>query len=496
MRIIPVILTAAVLAAATSIATPAQQVASSPSSAPARRAPVPPEQALRTMGDALARATAEGRFSGVVLVAKDGRPIFQQAYGMADRERQIANTLETRFNLGSMNKMFTAVAIAQLVAQGKLSFQDPVAKYLPDFPTPAAAQKIRIEHLLTHTSGLGSYFSPRWFRERPQTVGAGMSVARADTTLAFEPGTRWRYSNTGFLALGAIIEKVTGKDYFDYIRDHVFAPAGMTASSWPTGAEPGRALEYMPARDGGGGWVPDPFRRGSPAGGGVSTVGDLLRFSQALLGGRLVPQEYVRTLTTPKPEVGSRNYGYGFGGVQQPLRIVGHNGGKPGTFAQLDIYPDNGYTTVILMNQGDGEAQDEFVTLVRQAVQAMEGVTAPPMTTTSPGVPLPETPAGRAAAVLLETMRGGDTAAIRRFVAERMDEGFQAEPLEQMVALFQRMRGDFGEGRVTAVQPTERGIRVTLASPRGTFVLILGVEQQPPHRINGFGVEAGEGEGG
>lgn len=486
MRIIPIALAAA-LAAAAPISTMAQQAAPSQSTS-ARRSPVPPEQAVRAMGDAFARAAEAGRFSGAVLVARDGQPLFQQAYGMADRERRVANTLETRFNLGSMNKMFTAVAIAQLVAQGKLSFKDPVAKYLPDFPTPAAARKIRIEHLLTHTSGLGSYFSPRFFRERPQTVAAMMSVARDDTTLAFEPGNGLRYSNTAFLALGAIIEKVTGQDYYDYIRQHVFAPAGMTASSWPSAAEPGRALEYMPSRDGSGGWVADGFRRGSPAGGGVSTVGDLLRFSQALLSGRLVPLEYARTLITPKPEVGSRTYGYGFGTTQQPLRIVGHNGGKPGVFAQLDIYPDNGYTTVILMNQGDGEVQDEFVPLPREAVRAMEGVALQPPPA-GPAVALPETPAGRVAAALLETMRGGDPAAIRRFVAERMDEGFQENP-EQMLALFERMRGDFGDGRVVAVQPTERGIRVTLAAARGTFVVVLGVEQQPPHRINGFGVEA------
>ncbi|HYH79477.1 MAG TPA: serine hydrolase domain-containing protein, partial [Longimicrobium sp.] len=209
----------------------AQQAASGPvAMASAAAAPVPAERAARVVDEALTRATAEGRFSGVVMVAKDGRPVFQRAYGMADRARGIPNALETQFNLGSMNKMFTAVSIAQLVAQGKLSYQDPVSKHIPDFPTRAAAEKIRIEHLLTHTSGLGSYFNPRFFAERPATVAAIMDVARQDTALAFEPGKGWRYSNTGFLLLGAIIEKVTGQDYYDYVRDHVFTPAGMSSS--------------------------------------------------------------------------------------------------------------------------------------------------------------------------------------------------------------------------------------------------------------------------
>jgi CubicO group peptidase (beta-lactamase class C family) len=470
------------------VATPTTAAPSVPRLAPAG--------AVRPVEAALARAAAEGRFSGAALIAKDGRPVFQHAYGMADREHGIANTLETRFNLGSMNKMFTSVAIAQLVAQGKLSYQDPLSKYIPDFPTAAAARTIRIEHLLTHTSGLGSYFTDRFFRERPTTVAALLDIAREDTALAFEPGTRQQYSNTAFLVLGAVIEKVTGQDYYDYVRDHVFAPAGMTSSSWPSVAEPGRALEYEISPRTGGQPRADAIGRGSPAGGGVSTVGDMLRFSQALLSGRLVPLEYVRLITTPKPEVGSQRYGYGFGVIERPLHIVGHNGGKPGVFAQLDIYPEAGYTTVLLMNQGDGEPQGEFVELLRNAVRAMEGV-APPPSASGASIPLPDTPAGRAASALLETVRGGDSAAIRHFVAERMGERFQSRPWDRTLALFQRMRGDFGEGRVVAATPTDNGIRLVLAAPRGRFTLSLGVEPSPPYRIGEMSIEMGgdEGEG-
>ena len=460
------ILVLATLAAAAPLA--AQQVAVAAPAAASSVAPVAPELAARTVEDALAAAAAAGRFSGAALIAKGDQIVFQHAYGMADREHAIANTLETRFNLGSMNKMFTAVAIAQLVAHGRLSFQDPLSKFIPDFPTPAAARKIRIEHLLTHTSGLGDYFTERYFRELPTTVAGVMAIAREDTALAFEPGTRQRYSNLGFVVLGAVIEKVTGQDYYDYVRDHVFAPAGMSASSWPNGAVPGRAQEYEISAETGGRPRADPLHRGTPAGGGVSTVGDMLRFSRALLAGRLLPMEYVRLLTSPKPEVGSDRYGYGFGVIARPLRIVGHNGGKPGVFAQLDIYPEAGYTTVLLMNQGDGEPQGEFVELMRNAVRAMAGV-APPPSPTGASAALPETPAGRAAAAWLETVRNGDSAAIRRFIAERMAGRLVQAPWEEQRAMFQRMRGDFGEGRVVSATPTGDGIRLVMATPRGRF---------------------------
>src|SRR6185295_16380809 len=131
-----------------------------------------------------------------------------------------------------MNKMFTSVAIALLVERGKLSFDDPLSKFLPDFPTKEAAEKIRIKHLLTHTSGLGSYFNQKFIessRARFRTVDEFMTLAK-DEKLAFEPGTRWAYSNTGMLVLGKVIEVVTGGSYFDYIRENVYKPAGMVNS--------------------------------------------------------------------------------------------------------------------------------------------------------------------------------------------------------------------------------------------------------------------------
>lgn len=171
---------------------------------------------------------ATDQFSGAVLIAKNGKPIFEQAYGLASKAFNVPNRVDTKFNLASINKMFTAVAIAQLVEQGKLSFDAPVIKYLPDYPNKAVAEKVTIHQLLTHTSGLGDYFNEKFEakKSRLRAVQDYFSLF-VDDPLRFEPGTKWRYSNAGFIVLGAIIEKVSGQDYFDYVREHIFKPAGM-----------------------------------------------------------------------------------------------------------------------------------------------------------------------------------------------------------------------------------------------------------------------------
>ena len=175
---------------------------------------------------------AEGKLSGAVLVAKEGKPIASKVAGIANRETNAPNTLETKFNLGSMNKMFTAIAIAQLAQNGKLKFDDTVAKHLPDFQNKEVAQKVTIHQLLTHTSGMGSYWGDKFAAQRTQltTVAAHLPLI-ADEPLAFAPGEKFRYSNSGYMLLGAIIEKVSGKNYYDYVRDNIFLPAEMVSTN-------------------------------------------------------------------------------------------------------------------------------------------------------------------------------------------------------------------------------------------------------------------------
>ncbi len=301
-------------------------------------------------------------FSGTVMLAKDGQTIYAGAFGEANKDFGVPNKLDTKFNLGSMNKMFTAVTIAQLVDQGKLSYDDPMSKFLPDFPSAEAAKKIRIKHLLTHTSGLGSYFNEefeRSSRARFRTVDDMMQLAKGDS-LAFEPGTRWSYSNTGMLVLGKVIEVVTKQDYFDYVREHLSKPAGMVSTDAYEldRVNPNLAVGYQREfrEDGTKTFRNNIFMhvmRGGPAGGGYSTAEDLVRFAEALKAGKLVSPATFELMTTPKPEVNSPEYGYGFG-VDPETRIVGHSGGFPGISSNLDIFKGTGYVAVVMSNYGGG----------------------------------------------------------------------------------------------------------------------------------------------
>jgi CubicO group peptidase (beta-lactamase class C family) len=301
-------------------------------------------------------------FSGAVLLAKDGKVLFEKAYGEANKDFHAANRTDTKFNLGSMNKMFTAVAIAQLAERGKLSLEDPLAKFLPEFPTKEAAQKIQLKHLLTHTSGLGSYFNKKFMessRARFRTVDDMMKLAEGET-LAFEPGTKWAYSNTGMLVLGAVIERVTGQSYFDYVRENIYKPAGMTnTDAYELDlVNPNLAVGYQKEfnDDGTIRFRNNIFQhviRGGPAGGGYSTVGDLLKFDRALRTNKLVGAEYVRQLLSAKPELNSPEYGYGFS-VDTKKRIVGHSGGFSGISSNLDMFLDSGYTAIVMSNYGGG----------------------------------------------------------------------------------------------------------------------------------------------
>ncbi len=310
-----------------------------------------------TGADALAALTARAeelarkdQFSGAVLVARHGKVLLQKAWGLANREAGTPNTLDTKFRLGSMNKMFTAVATLQLVEAGKLALDDPIGKHLPDYPNKDVASKVTIRHLLTHTGGTGDIFGPEYEQNRLTLREHGDYVKLYGTRgLGHEPGARHQYSNYGFLLLGALIEKVSGSSYYDHVRSKVFQPAGMTSTdSLPESEDvPDRAAGYTRPGDA---WIPNaemlPWR-GTSAGGGYSTVGDLLRFAQALESGKLISKAMLAEATRPQQE----QYGYGFG-VQGEgaLRSYGHSGGFPGMNGELLVFPQLGYVVVSLSN--------------------------------------------------------------------------------------------------------------------------------------------------
>jgi CubicO group peptidase (beta-lactamase class C family) len=314
-----------------------------------------------------AEASAD-RFAGAALVAKNGKPIFAQADGLADRERKIPNTLNTRFRLGSMNKMFTAVATLQLVQAGKLDLNTPIGRYLTDYPNQEIASRVTIHQLLTHTGGTGDFFGPEFDKHRLElkTLNDYVKLFGARGP-QFDPGSKWEYSNYGFLLLGVIIERVSGQSYYDYVRDHVYKPADMTT----TGSEPedqsvgDRSIGYTKLSDDAPpspAWRPNtdtlPYR-GTSAGGGYSTVEDLLRFALALGQHKLLDAHYTELLTTAKVETpGGGHYAYGFDVVQvNGIRCFGHNGGAPGMNGSLQICPSNGYVVAVLANLDPPAAQ-------------------------------------------------------------------------------------------------------------------------------------------
>jgi CubicO group peptidase (beta-lactamase class C family) len=300
-------------------------------------------------------------FSGAVLLAKDGKIVFKQAYGEAHKDFGAANRVDTKFNLGSMNKMFTAVAVAKLVEDGKLSYEDPLGKFIPDFPDRESAEKIRIKHLLSHTAGLGGYFSETWAktsREQIRTIDDMMNLVREEEkTLKFEPGTRWGYSNTGMLVLGKVIEIVSGKSYFEYVGEQIYKPAGMadTGCYELDKVNPNLAVGYEKNyTDEGIEFKNNIFihvMRGGPQGGCYSTVEDLLKFERSLRGGKLVGGETVKLLTSAKPELNSPNYGYGFQ-TDAGGKSFGHSGGFVGISSNLEIYPESGWTLIVMSNYG------------------------------------------------------------------------------------------------------------------------------------------------
>jgi CubicO group peptidase (beta-lactamase class C family) len=276
------------------------------------------------------KAAAAEEFSGVVLVAQNGAPLFEEAYGFADRDKKIPNRVATKFNIGSMNKSFTKLAVTQLVAENKVGLDDPVKKYLPDYPNPEAAAKVTVRHLLDMTSGIGDFFGDRYEatpKEKIRSLRDYLPLF-ADKPLEFEPGTKNQYSNGGYIVLGLIVEKASGIDYYTYVREHIYKPAGMTDSdSYDKDAVvPNRATGYV--RDGSA-WrtnfatLPG---KGSSAGGGYSTVRDLFKYWMAWKDGKL----------------GGANEE-----TRNPLAIAG---GAPGLNATLIWEPNSAYAIIVVSN--------------------------------------------------------------------------------------------------------------------------------------------------
>jgi CubicO group peptidase (beta-lactamase class C family) len=240
------------------------------------------------------------------------------------------------------------------VQAGKVQLSDPIGKYLADYPNRDVATKVTIEHLLSHTGGTGDIFGREFDAHRQELRELNDYVALyGKRGPEYEPGSKWAYSNYGFVLLGAIIEHVTGQSYYDYVREHVFLPAGMTATdSLPEASSvPGLSVGYI----GSGSKVVAntetlPYR-GTSAGGGYSTVGDMIRFATALTSHQLINREYVDRAITGRADAGLGKYGYGFFDVtQNGVRYFGHGGGAPGMNGELRVFPSSHYVIAVLAN--------------------------------------------------------------------------------------------------------------------------------------------------
>ncbi|MBX7187209.1 MAG: beta-lactamase family protein [Vicinamibacteria bacterium] len=300
------------------------------------------------------KAVADG-FSGVVLIAQDGKPVLERAAGFANRSLEVKNRIDTKFNLGSINKTFTKLAIAQLLEAGKVSLDDTLGKYLPDFPNVDAASKVTVAHLVEMRSGIGDFFG-REFDATPKDrirKLADYLPFFASKPLAFEPGKGEAYSNGGYVTLGLIIEKASGQSYYDYVRDHIFKPAGMTdTDAFELDAiVPNLAVGYVGKVRSNIYTLP---ARGSSAGGGYSTAPDMVRFGEAVMASRLASRPYTAWyLGGPRPDPKAPGVG-----VAGPLRGgLGVAGGSPGVNAAFELNAAQRLVIVVLANDDPPAAE-------------------------------------------------------------------------------------------------------------------------------------------
>lgn len=316
----------------------------------------PPRLSSKAALDALsARAdamTAQDKFSGTVLVAVKDEVVFEKTWGFSDREKRTPVTTNTKFRFGSMGKMFTAVAVLQLVAQGRVSLDERVGRYLPDYPNKDVAQKVTIRELLIHTGGVGDIFGPEFWTHRLELKTLHDYVALyGNRAPEHEPGAVDGYDNYGFILLGVILEKVSGQSYYDYVHDHIFAPLHMNDTGFvPEGDHVAGLAPGYTWKD--GAWVSNadtlPWR-GTSAGGGYSTVEDLLKFAQALEGNTLLPKALEAEALKPQNHAGWSGYGFSLR-TDPPAPYYGHSGGAPGMNGELRIYPGQGVVFIGLGN--------------------------------------------------------------------------------------------------------------------------------------------------
>lgn len=334
---------------------------------PPHTSDVQPAELAHKADTYLQELSTKDEFSGVVLIAQNGIPVFNRAYGLQSKEYGVANNLDTKFNVGSIDKIFTKIAIGQLLEQGKIaSVDDKLEKYLTDYPNHEAATTVTLRQILNMQSGIGDFFGAE-FRSAPKdqfrSIADYMPLF-ASKPLAFPPGTKRQYSNGGYIVLGSVIEKVSGQSYYDYVRDNIFKPLGMENTAFYEGDVPTANLATGYTRDRDNESAPRRNNvytrpaRGSSAGGGYSTAGDLLKFANALEAGKIRNPAFEED--APKPA----------GAPFASMRGIGIAGGAPGLNAALETDLPGRYTIIVLSNYEPPSAE-----IVARKIREWMGVT-------------------------------------------------------------------------------------------------------------------------
>ncbi len=311
-------------------------------------------------------------YSGTVLIAQKGEILFEKAYGYANLSHKVPNTIETKFGTASMGKMFTAVAVMKLREQGKLDLDTKVGEILKDYPNAVVRDSVTVEQLLMHTSGLTDFFNDEFEFRAKHTVRtlADYFDLFKENDLLFAPGTGFSYSNAGYIVLGMLIEELSGMNFYDYVKQHIFIPAGMENTDY---YETDTSIENLAqgyiSKNEQGIWRTNTYMRGargSSAGGAYSNAHDLLAFALALQNHQLISKESLSLMVSDENADG---YGIGFRlNTFNNIEVYGHNGGAHGVSAELDIYKNLDFVVVTMSNRGPLDGWVDVRSIIRETL--------------------------------------------------------------------------------------------------------------------------------
>jgi CubicO group peptidase (beta-lactamase class C family) len=322
------------------------------------------KETLEWLSNYLKQLKSEYDLYGSILIAKGDNILLEKYYGYEDVGKKIPITNKTLFNVASGGKMFTALCIAKLVEENKLKYDDKITKYLSGFSDQTNAEKITIHNLLSHTSGIAEY----WTDENDKAVYSATNINDYlklvyKSGFDFDAGTKYQYCNSNYILLGAIIEKVTGKSFYNFVQETIFNPAGMNSSGYINHASPNTAMPLTRGTNGADWIEAEHGIKGSSAGGAYSNVEDILKFSDALKNDKIISQKSLVKMITPKnnavKEAMDFEYGYGFILSKSAQEIsYGHGGTAQGVNFEFRYFPRTDVTFVVFCNQNNGAYDD------------------------------------------------------------------------------------------------------------------------------------------